>query len=502
MCFCGRYDLQSAGMQASEGMLKFWKHKHYSVENLISLIVSIVGIAILSVYAIHSLYQRDKAVATELIFESLKGALQNEISLPMFVTENMESDAFLRRFVAMEGQWSQEQRERAMMLYLSGLNRNRDWTGVYFVSSRSRNYYTPQGISKVVNPQQDERDAWYTDFLADGKRNALQMSFDEARDNELTMFVDHRMEDELGDLLGVCIVGVRMENLHNHIAQLESKYGVSIYLTDANGIVKLAARHLADTALPYHVDLKTAVNEIHMHQQGDAVVYYQYVPTMDWYLVVANEQTILNSKGLSKTYITFGVNAMLLLVVVLLVNLWLASRHNATLATQAVTDPLTRLLNRAGAGKRIQECLEDADLRERGGAMFMIDLDHFKDVNDTLGHDVGDEVLQQAAADLRHTFRAGDTLCRLGGDEFLVYSPGLRDTRSVANKAEQLVAQCAHTVERDGRSVCVSVSVGVALFPDHGQHYEELNKKADQALYWAKEAGRNGYRLYTETEGK
>lgn len=165
------------------------------------------------------------------------------------------------------------------------------------------------------------------------------------------------------------------------------------------------------------------------------------------------------------------------------------------LTSAANTDPLTGLLNRNGFESLLKNYLAE---ESGGGTLFMIDMDYFKSVNDQLGHPVGDKVLKDTADILRSVFRDRDFLCRLGGDEFCVFTPNLEDREIIIKRGEILSEQGRRTYSSpDGKiNVTVSFSIGIAIH--HSQHlisYEKLYEHADLVLYQAKEAGRNTYRI-------
>jgi diguanylate cyclase (GGDEF)-like protein len=166
------------------------------------------------------------------------------------------------------------------------------------------------------------------------------------------------------------------------------------------------------------------------------------------------------------------------------------ARTRDALAKLALRDGLTGLPNRALLLDRIELAL--ADLRRRGGnvCVLFIDLDGFKAVNDTLGHDAGDEVLVEVAARLRRGVRASDTVARLGGDEFVIVCPEDADAAAVEQLAERLRAALAEPVAIHGGSCSVTASIGIAAADDASTPAEAL-RAADAAMYRAKRQGRN-----------
>ena len=159
-------------------------------------------------------------------------------------------------------------------------------------------------------------------------------------------------------------------------------------------------------------------------------------------------------------------------------------------------DPLTALPNRLLFHDRLQHALQRAAREGEQLAILFIDLDRFKNVNDTLGHHIGDELLQQVAAQLSARLRDGDTLARLGGDEFIVLLEKVDGQYGATQVAEKLVSMFEQPFLVAGHELFVTCSVGVSLFPDDAQDLNMLIRNADVAMYQAKARGRNGYRFY------
>lgn len=166
-------------------------------------------------------------------------------------------------------------------------------------------------------------------------------------------------------------------------------------------------------------------------------------------------------------------------------------RAEAELVRQATRDPLTGLPNRSLLGSLLSEAVERAEVGNTQCAVLFVDLDGFKAVNDTYGHDVGDELLKDAARRLRATLRASDEVGRLGGDEFVVLLNDIGGGGDAETVAGKVVATLSQPFTVGGVSAMVSASVGMALWPDDGKTAEALLKCADEAMYRAKNSGKN-----------
>ena len=162
----------------------------------------------------------------------------------------------------------------------------------------------------------------------------------------------------------------------------------------------------------------------------------------------------------------------------------------------ATHDALTGLPNRSLARDRFEQAAAAAHRSGHSVAMLYLDLDNFKNVNDTLGHSSGDALLKQVSERLSSLLRTADTVARLGGDEFLLLVPEIDDGASVAEIANKVVAGLMAPFEVIGMDIFAGCSLGVTLFPADGADFDSLLKKADIAMYRAKEAGRNGFRFW------
>ena len=165
----------------------------------------------------------------------------------------------------------------------------------------------------------------------------------------------------------------------------------------------------------------------------------------------------------------------------------------------AYHDALTGLPNRVLLSDRLAQTLVQANRNGSQGALLILDLDNFKDVNDALGHGMGDLLLRAVSDRLKQLVRKSDTVSRMGGDEFVLLLPKVVSLEGATLFARKLVKAFHHPFDCGGTTLQVTASIGIALFPEDGRDEETLLKKADIALYWAKEEGRNTFRHHGGT---
>ncbi len=192
----------------------------------------------------------------------------------------------------------------------------------------------------------------------------------------------------------------------------------------------------------------------------------------------------LRTQELSQTVLALGVKANE------------QKKSEAHIQKLAHFDALTGLPNRLLLHDRCQHALSVAHRNHQSVALMFIDLDHFKNINDSLGHRVGDEVLVELAQRLRKTVREQDTVARLGGDEFILLLPDT-DTAGAARVAEKLLQVALMPFQVEHHELTVTPSIGIALYPKDGADLDVLSKCADAAMYQAKGDGRNSYRFFT-----
>src|SRR6202041_2836989 len=174
----------------------------------------------------------------------------------------------------------------------------------------------------------------------------------------------------------------------------------------------------------------------------------------------------------------------------------LARARSLEMSRLAQHDSLTDLPNRMLFNDRLTQAISLAVRQGKQLAVMFVDLDHFKKINDSLGHDVGDKLLQSVAGRLKACFRRSDTISRLGGDEFVVLLSQLEHEEDAAISAQKALRALTAPHIIDGKSLDVSVSIGVSTYPNDGKDAESLLNRADNALYEAKQRGRNNYQFF------
>ncbi len=184
--------------------------------------------------------------------------------------------------------------------------------------------------------------------------------------------------------------------------------------------------------------------------------------------------------------------------VINIVQIFASSKDTEELKDKADTDQLTGLKNKLATEREIKEYIEDHP--DTIGMMFMIDIDNFKKINDTMGHAFGDEVLRELGRNIGINFRVSDIIGRTGGDEFTIFLKNLKEDANTLREAQKLVYFFKHFQVGDYVKYTVTASIGAAVFPEHGADFETLYKAADAAVYKSKKRGKNQLSFYDDRD--
>ena len=229
-----------------------------------------------------------------------------------------------------------------------------------------------------------------------------------------------------------------------------------------------------------------------VNQDQTDVIGWAPVPLQRWTVMVSEDQRLFTADMSDLSRSQFFNAAVLALIIGGLVIF--AGRMFESTERESLSDPLTGLANRRFLQEILLRELRRAQRSNQPVSLIIADIDHFKGVNDTYGHNVGDEVLEQVAGIMLSSVRATDFVIRYGGEEFVILQPETRaaDAAAVADKLRKTIGDTImESTSRPGITLKVTISAGVAAFPVDGQTGEQVILKADKALYWAKQNGRN-----------
>jgi diguanylate cyclase (GGDEF)-like protein len=429
-----------------------------------------------------------------LISDNIYSEIQRDLLQPLLISSLMAHDTFVSHWVA-EG----EQEPAKMIEYLAQIQKKYDTITTFFVSENTRNYYHPTGILKTVDAAA-EGDAWY--FRARQMQSEYEINVDQdtADRSRLSVFVNYRVLSPEGDLMGVTGVGLSVASVMSLMEEYQERYGRQVYFVNRNGRVTLHGRGytgakrlshnpgLADLSLRVLTSPSASVS--YTTPSGNRVyLNSRLVPEFDWYLIV--EQVNDPAAQRIERALILNVLISLAITVIVLLAAYLTLRgYQRRLEQMATQDKLTGAASRQVFDAVFDRALKSARRHNAPIALVSIDLDHFKNINDTYGHQCGDEVIRTVANIIASCVRDTDTLCRWGGEEFLLLLEGSR-LEQAAHVAEAIrVSVAAHEFHFGRDLVTITATLGVTERAA-GEALATLVDRADRALYIAKREGRN-----------
>ena len=435
--------------------------------------------------------RKDVASTTNALFDGIYRNVNAILAYPINYTNGMSNDYLLQSILDKEDEMPEDEFEAVMAQYLENIRNVNNWETAYLVSCDTNKYYTPSGLSKLVDSEEDEYDVWYENFIESGLEYGADITYDELNPEEYVIFIDRRMEVD-GELRAVLGCAIYLSDLMDFMNYCYQEYDVEVYLTDTEGNVILDINDV-NLVESYKDRNETDIvdKEEHMYTEGGYIIK-SYVPDLGMYLVVKNSNYTLSEKFI-KIFRGAVIYVVIMIMVLTIMNFYRFREEKAVLKN---TDFLTQISNVKGLQTNIKTFISGINSNNIGGSMFIFDIDNFKMINDTFGHAKGDEILKKFAIELSKAFRAGDIVGRLGGDEFIVFSPTLTNKEDIEKKALEIVDLFNWTIEEENKKVKMSVSIGVSVYPKDGNSYEELYKAADKALYYVKKRDKNGYSIY------
>lgn len=448
-----------------------------------------------------AIYETIVATELPLTSDNVYSEIQKDLVRPVLISSMMARDTFLRDWV-LDGEADVERMTR----YLSEVKAHYATVTSFFVSEVTRNYYSTDGILKAIDPN-EARDAWY--FRVSGMSEPYEINVDRdlANRDALTIFINYRVFDYHQRFIGTTGVGLTVDTVNLLIDDYQQRYGRVVFLADATGKITLSGRnhvHADGAAHPSHSTLHDIDG---LREQTDAIlkagngsfeyldkgqrnfVNVRYLPELKWYLfVIKAEDRALG--GIQKTlYLNLLLCLIITSIVLLIVHLTI-SRYQRRLEKMATTDHLTGLANRHALNLLLDQQTRAAARHDRPLSAILVDIDHFKSLNDRYGHLAGDEVLRKMAATLGANLRASDIACRWGGEEFLLIltDTDLAAATRVACTLRDRIEETHHAI--DGQSITATISAGVATYRAD-ESRERFIARADALLFAAKKAGRN-----------
>ena len=469
--------------------------KYWIIVLIAILLVTGFALIMLTSYlvAYRSLGEEISQYSLPLTSDNIYSEIQKDFILPVYISSLMANDTFLRDWVL-----SGEMDTGKIIRYLAEIQKKYNTVTSFFVSDKTRNYYHPDGILKKVT-ENDPGDAWYFRSSKLDDLYEINIDSDTAERKRITVFVNYQVYDYKNNLIGVTGVGLELKQAQNVIEKYESKYKSVVFFADSMGKVRLHAENFQFPLDLYKWDGFSSLASKLISNPGISFNYKnngntffvnsRSVPEFNLILIILKKEDPLKENLKGKFRINLVISLLISLIILGIV-IFIVRHYSKKLEHMAYVDKLTDSYNRNAFQLIFSQLLKEEKRLNRKISLLLLDLDHFKSVNDKYGHNCGDFVLKSFSELILNTIRETDILCRWGGEEFVVLlvDCSLEKTIDVAEKIRVALFNLEIPFWKD--IIRITVSIGVAERLEN-ENLSQLINRADRMMYRAKDQGRN-----------
>ena len=434
-----------------------------------------------------------KNSALPLTIDNIYTEIQKNIIEPNLIASMMAHDTFLIDWLSHE-----EDDVQQIVRYLETIQNKYQMFTAFLVSDESQSYYSAKGVLDKVDSN-DSNNRWYFDFQRNHELNEINIDYNAHMGSELIMFINHKILDSDFHMIGATGIGLKTSYINEMLEIFRERYQFSVYFVDVNGKVVIAEQSI--NKLQHLNDIPQLASQFtdiigkgsHIFEYTKAGEVYllnrKYIDEIDLYLIVEAKVNNFTQTAKETFYFNILISTVITILISFIIVLYVRKIH-LKLDKLASNDALTGLPNRRCLHEQLAEFLL---LKERNHiklSIVFIDIDNFKEINDTKGHNVGDIVLKKLAKILGNNVRKSDFVVRWGGEEFIVLliDSDIDQAHVIAEQLRSKVADSSDLSRFNQKQVTISLGVTEVTNEDT---IDTVLKRADDALYKAKSKGKN-----------
>ncbi len=455
-----------------------WRKAYLKQKKPVIILITASIILLTIITPSHFKDKKHEISNNQLVASHIYGLIAGNTERPINISKGLSSDEFLVRALEQEENTNVKIMEEMFSSFLSSIKNQFGYLACYVISDKTHRYYTPDGIAKIVNPQVDPYDNWYPMFLDTGLKLQLETDRDQLFDYRWSLFINARIIGSKGETLGVCGIGLFMEDWQKMLSQVEKEYKVKINLIDNQGLVQVDTdfnniknAYISD-ALNDNANDQT-FTYVDRGRKGYRMT--RFMPSMGWYLVVQGNNT--NQSELTSEIIIILIFCLLITAILILLFSSKKKLRHDLVKSSLPEDELTGLPNRNYLKESYGELGVFNTTRYKSLAVF--DIDHFKIVND--GRD-GDKIILKIVELAKKAMDDRGIMFRWSGDEFVLFLE--MDNIEAEQRFQSFCEQADKEID-------VTVSVGLVKV-DLSVSIKTNYYRAVQACYAIKETGGNG----------
>lgn len=468
----------------------------YKIIFIISFLLVFLSLGLSIVNYTLSLYKAEDYLersSLPLSTDNIYSEIQTHLIKPNIVASMMAQDTFLKDWLV-----HNEEDEKSIQKYLESIKEQYQMYTVFLASEKTKHYYSSKGFVEEMNTQKPIN-AWYYRFKEVVANYEVNIDYNKHVDNSMIMFINHKIFDANSNLLGITGVGLKASYIDAMLKRFRQDYNFKVCFVDKEGLIVMQEKgHKEFTSIEENGVINKYKDQIlsgskhTLRYEGKSSKYLlhsKYIPELDLYLLVQAKMSDFTAE-VRKTFYLNLILSFLVTFGIIITVVQMVRKHTKKLEDIASHDELTKLHNRRSFKTKLDELLLHKKRKSFELCLLFFDLDDFKNVNDSFGHEMGDKVLVRVAEIIKNVVRVTDFIGRWGGEEFIVTfaDSSLKNTQEVAEKLRV-------SIEEDKElyallSYKLTASFGLTSIGKH-ESLNGLVKRVDDALYKAKNEGKN-----------
>jgi len=470
---------------------------NYKIIILISFFLFLLSIgSSISYYMVsmNSMEKQLKSQSLPLSIDNIYTDIQKHIIEPYLVSSMMANDTFVKDWLV-----NDEQNTLKIQRYLDSIKNKYKMLATFLVSEKSQNYYTQNGFIEKIT-KQNSVNQWYFTFKALEEKHEINLDLNDNISQSVIMFINFKIFDDEFHYIGATGVGIKISYIKEMLQRFRNNYKLKVVFLDKEGNIILSEsndynihQNIADKEEYKEIKntiLQNSTKQIEYIYNGSKyILNTKYIKELDIYLLVKAKVDDFTQSTKNNFYINLSISLFLTLIIAIII-IKIIKDSNSKLEHLAKFDDLTKLSNRRNFYSLLEKYISLSERTMDPICILFIDIDNFKGINDSYGHKVGDEVLQEIATILKTNSRDSDICARWGGEEFVVslMNTNLETSYIIANKIRTIIENSVKLKILTNRSV--SISAGVTLY-QHKESIDNFVARADNAMYKAKHNGKN-----------
>jgi diguanylate cyclase (GGDEF)-like protein len=471
-------------------------NKKYNVVLIITLLLIIlsVSISLINYYVSkEAAHKQLKEHSLPLSLDNIYTEIQKNIIEPYLVSSMMANDTFVQNWII-----NNEKNENDIIKYLESIRNKYGMFNTFLVSDKSGNYYTQKGVEEVIK-KDNPLNKWYYDFKESQEQHQINLDFNNHLSNDLIMFINYKIFDSNFHFIGVTGLALKISYIDDMLKKFRLKHNFIVTFFNKKGDIVLAERDFNKYSnieemhsLNKHKD-RILSKESQMieyeENSGQYLVNTKFIPELNLYLTVSVKETKYVEKVKNIFYLNLLVS-LFITSIIAIVLFYIIKKNDAKLEYMAQNDSLTCTLNRRSFEEKLNRFIISSKRKNTTFSLLFMDIDDFKKINDSFGHQTGDVVLSKISEVLKNAIRKNDLIARWGGEEFVIVlkNSSLEDSKIKAEELRYLVEQDLELQELTSSNV--TGSFGLTKF-NKEDTLDTIVARADKAMYQSKANGKN-----------